>query len=183
MLLCAGATASSRAGGFADPGEPLDAGGVSDASRVDIAQRFRDTLICSPARAARDTARAMGVDARLDPALADMDQAQWTGRAFEEVAAAQPKPFSTWLANPTAGVPGGETMEAARMRTGRWLDDRAPADVSVAAITHPMIIRAAVAHALGLRLSATLAIDIAPLSCTTLSFKKTWRLQSLGCSC
>ena len=182
MLLCTGATASSRAGGFADPGEPLDAGGASDAAGLHIAERFRDTLICSPARAARETARAMGADARPDPALADMDQAQWTGRPFEEVAASQPKPFSTWLANPTAGVPGGETMEAARMRIGRWLDDRAPADVAVAAITHPMIIRAAVAHALGLRLSATLAIDIAPLSRTILSFRKKWRLQSLSCS-
>lgn len=182
MLLCIGATASSRRGGFADPGEALDAGGASDAARLHIAERFRDNLSCSPARAARETARALGAAQRLDPALADMDQGQWTGRPFEEIAAAEPKTFSAWLANPTAGVPGGETMEAARMRIGRWLDDRAPAGVSVAAITHPMLIRAAVAHVLGLRLGATLAVDIAPLSRTILSFNRMWRLQSLSCS-
>jgi broad specificity phosphatase PhoE len=42
-----------------------------------------------------------------------------------------------------------------------------------------MPIRAAIAHALDMSLHASLSIDIAPLSRTTLSFNGRWRLQSL----
>jgi broad specificity phosphatase PhoE len=46
-------------------------------------------------------------------------------------------------------------------------------------VTHPTVIRAALAHALGIPLPAALAIDVAPLSRTRLSFNRSWRLHSL----
>ncbi len=71
-------------------------------------------------------------------------------------------------------------MEQARLRVGTWMDGIAARQDSVCAVTHPMIVRAALAHALDMPLRATLAVDVAPLSRTTLSFNQTWRLQSLG---
>jgi broad specificity phosphatase PhoE len=71
-------------------------------------------------------------------------------------------------------------MEAVHVRTSAWLDTMTARDGAFLAITHPMIMRALLAHALQLPLASTLAIDIAPLSAARLSFNRRWRLQSLG---
>lgn len=176
MLVCAGATALSRSGGFPGPGDGLDAGGLRDARACRPPGRFAERVLCSPAFAARETAAAMGLAASVEPALADADHGEWAGLAFAAIGEAE---LVGWLGDPTRGAPGGESMALVQCRIGRWLDDIAPASGAVCAISHATTIRATLAHALGMPLAATLAIDLAPLSRTVLSFNGRWRLQAL----
>jgi broad specificity phosphatase PhoE len=180
LLICIAATASSREGGFPDPAEPLDVAGARAAARAALPDRFRAAVYRSPSRAAAETVSAMKLVASGDTALADLGHGSWTGRSFAEIEAGEPGALALWLADPTRGAPGGETMEQARNRVGTWMDRMAARNAPVCAITHPMIVRAALAHALALPLPTTLAIDVAPLSHTVLSFNRSWRLQSLG---
>ncbi|WP_395397568.1 histidine phosphatase family protein [Novosphingobium sp. BL-8A] len=177
LLLCIAPTASSREGRFPDSSEPLDEAGRRSAGHERIEERFRARMFRSPARAAEETAGALGLDAAIAEELADIDHGSWSGRSFAEIGA---RPFTDWLAHPDRGTPDGESMEQVRARVGRWLDHVAGLDSAICAITHPMTVRAALAHAIGIPLQATLAIDIAPLSRTILSFNRSWRLQSLG---
>ncbi|WP_052505708.1 histidine phosphatase family protein [Novosphingobium sp. P6W] len=176
LLLCAASTKLSRSGGFPGPADPLDEPGVRAAAACQLPSRYTAELRCSPAQSARETATAMGLTTRIDPALADIDHGHWAGCAFDEIA---PDALASWLADPAGGAPGGETMAQVQARVGAWLDDIAAASGAICAVTHSMTIRAALAHALGLPLPATLAIDLAPLSRTMLSFNGRWRLQSL----
>ncbi|HEX7751414.1 MAG TPA: histidine phosphatase family protein [Novosphingobium sp.] len=177
ILLCAGATASSRAGGFAAPGEPLDAGGRRAAEARRVADRFHGRTLTGPAVSARETAAAMGLSASVEPALAEIDHGAWTGRSFAEIHAEAPEALATWIADPTAGAPGGERMADVAVRAGAWLA-ALPAE-PLCAITHPMTIRCLLADALGLPLPATLGIDLAPLAQVRLSFHGRWRLQAI----
>jgi broad specificity phosphatase PhoE len=178
VLICAASTRSSRIGGFPAPEEPLDEAGRR-VSEFALEARFRGKVAIGPMLSARESARAIGVEGPIEPALADIDYGRWTGRSFEEVHAAEAEALAAWLADPTTACPGGETMAAVEMRVGCWLDAVAAREAPICAITHPMVIRAALARALGLPPRATLAIDIAPLSRTTLSHNRHWRLQSI----
>jgi broad specificity phosphatase PhoE len=179
LLVCAGSTRSSRVGGFPAPDEPLDDPGRQAASSFSIARRFGRSIVTSPTRAARDTAEAMGMTGVCDNALADIDHGLWTGQTFDEVYSQEPAEFADWLADPTKGAPGGEAMEIVRRRVADWLGRTATLDRPLCAIAHPTVIRTALSHALTLPLASTLAIDIAPLSRTVLSFNGRWRVQAL----
>ncbi|MGH6747516.1 histidine phosphatase family protein [Novosphingobium sp.] len=180
LLICIAATASSREGRFPEPAEPLDAAGRRDAALARLPQRYHAALQASPARAAAETASAMRLTARTEPALADIDHGEWQGLSFAQIEASDPGQLGRWLAEPAQGALAGETLDQVRTRIGAWMDRAAGSDAPTCAITHPMTIRAALSHALDLPLRAALAIDVAPLSCTVLSFNRSWRLQSLG---
>lgn len=180
MLLCAAATRASRIGAFAGPDEPLDEAGRAAAARIAIDRRFRGEAAIGPARAALETAQAMGLAGRTEPALADADHGGWSGRTFADVHAEAPEALAQWLSDPAFAPPDGEAMEGVAARAGRWLDGVAAGEGALCAITHATVIRAVLAHALELPLRATLAIDVAPLACAVLSFNRIWRLQSIG---
>lgn len=168
-----------RVGGFATHDEGLDAGGLEKAA----ARRLQAAAwLTSPALAARQTADALGVSAVVDAALRDIDHGAWAGMTFEQVQAADPAGLAAWLADPARGAPGGEGLAEVRARLADWLQIRAQASSPVVAVTHPMVVRAAIAEALHLPSAAALRIDIAPLSATTLSFNRAWRLQAI-CPC
>lgn len=180
LLLCAAPTSLSRSGGFPGPDDALDEPGRHAAAACVLPARFAGDVLHAPSRAAAETAAAMALAARIEPALADIDHGTWSGRSFEAVASADPAALPAWLADPLQGTPGGETMAQVQARIGHWLDAIAAVPGTPCALTHAMPIRAALAHALGIPLPATLAIDVAPLSRVMLSFNGRWRLQSLG---
>ena len=179
LFLCAAGTRSGRVGGFPALDEPLDAGGRRAAERSVIAPRFRASVAVSPMLAAIETAAALRLQGREEPALADIGHGEWAGRSFEQIHAEAPDELARWLIDPTMAVPGGEAMPAVEARVGVWLDAAASQDRPMCAISHAAVIRAALAHALHLPLRTTLAIDIAPLSRVHLSFNRTWRLQAI----
>jgi broad specificity phosphatase PhoE len=176
-FLCAGATASSRAGGFASADEGLDPDGSTKAARIEVA-RF-DHAVAAPSAAALDTATAARFTALPDPRLADIDHGDWSGRSFAEIEASAPDALYAWLADPAIGAPRGETIAMVAARVGAWLDEAAARGGKWLAITHPMTIRAALIHSLAMPAATAFAIDVAPLSTTILSFNRRWRLQEL----
>ena len=178
-LLCCGATAASRTAAFPRRGEPLDEGGRRMASARVFAGPAPTLTYVAPDPAARETASLLGLAGEVEPLLADIDHGDWTGRSLAELQASDAAGLARWLAEPAAGAPGGETLAAVAARIGPWLDRIAESDTGVLAITHPAVIRAAIAHALGCPVEITLNIDIAPLSETLLSFNRRWRLQGL----
>lgn len=166
-----------RVGAFPDPDEELDEAGLRRAltRRIEAA-----AWLTSPALAARQTTEALHVTAEVDDALRDIDHGAWTGSTFEAVQAADPVGLAAWLADPARGAPGGESLADVRARLAPWLQRHAHArSPTVVAITHPMVIRAALAEALDMPLAATLRIDIAPLAAVALSFNRLWRLQAI----
>lgn len=66
------------------------------------------------------------------------------------------------------------------LSTHDLLAARAGDEQRILAITHPTVMRAALAHVLEIPPSAAFRIDIAPLSRLTLSFNRQWRFQGLG---
>lgn len=104
VLLCAGATASARSGGFPDAAEPLDQGGSSKARAFKLDGPVARRCWTSPARVAVETAAMLGLDAMPEPALRDIDHGDWTGRALDTI---EPTALMAWLAAPEQGAPGG----------------------------------------------------------------------------
>lgn len=181
-LLCHASTATMRQGGFPSPDEPLDPAGARAMARRPGVGRMgvgpMGGLRVSPARAARETAAALG-EACVDAALRDMDHGDWTGRRLADL---DPAAVGAWLRDPAAGAPGGERLDEVVERMAAWLAAAAACDrvADILAVTHPMVVRAALAAALDLPPAATLRIDVAPLSAATLSFNGVWRLRSIG---
>jgi broad specificity phosphatase PhoE len=165
-----------REGGFPAPGEAVDEGGSRATAGLRLPRPTPRTIVTSPMAAAQQTADLLGVAAQVEPALRDIDHGDWAGRSFADIHTRDPGAFARWLADPAPGAPGGETMAVLLSRVGVWMDG---IDGDVLAITHPMVIRAAIGVALDLPQQALLRIDIAPLSSVTLSFNRGWRLQTL----
>lgn len=180
LLLSAGPTRSSRVGAFALPTEGLDAPGRRAATACRLPARFRDNVLTSPWRAARETAELIGVAGTVQPALADLDPGSWGGCSFTDIAARDSDRLSQWIADARAGAPGGESMAHGVARVAPLIDALRETESASCWITHPMMIRAALSHMLGFPLIATLAIDIAPLASARLSFNGKWRLQALS---
>ncbi len=177
-FLCAGATASSRIGAFPSPDEPLDEGGARKVAAFRLRGAKPDQVMVSPSRAAAETAR--GFESAMEACLADLDFGDWTGRTLVDVEAVDAAGLRAWLADPGAATPGGESMGALVVRVGGWVDRLANADRTILAISHPAVLRAAIAHCLLVPLASAMRIDAAPLTTLRLSFHGHWRLQELG---
>jgi broad specificity phosphatase PhoE len=157
-------TSATRAGSFpAD--EPVDERGRAAAAALAAALPRRCDVVCGPERRCVETARAAGLGAIVDEALADCDYAAWSGRAVADLDAADGR---AWRTDPDAAPHGGETLRAFAARVGAWLDEQVTAAGATVAITHAAVVRAAVVHALGTPLDTFWRLDIAPLSITEL---------------
>ena len=174
LLISHAPTAAMPAGRFpAD--DPLDARGLADAqaaqarlSHLSHLAAFNEApAFVSPAVCARDTASALGLNAKVDAALADIDYGNWTGRRLADLAAQTPIDLTAWMHDPDAAPHGGESFSQAVKRIGEWLDtlDVAQSNArDVIAVTHAAIIRAAVIHALAASSAIFPRIEIAPLT-------------------
>jgi broad specificity phosphatase PhoE len=168
-----------REGVFASPNEPLDEGGHRKAAQHRLPGPKPDRTVTSPALAARQTAGALLAGAEVDAAIRDIDPGAWSGRALADIHETDGQALSLWISDPTRGAPGGETMAQVAARVAGWLADQARSDARIVAITHASVIRAAIALVLDVPVGAGFNIDIAPLSATSLSFNRRWRLQEL----
>lgn len=176
ILLCHAATRAMREGAFPQLDEPIDDGGVRKAQTRRLKQR---DCLSSPSLAARQTADTLGIGVHVDEALRDMDYGDWAGHSFARLHGDSPDKFAQWMADPASGAPGGEPLTAVCDRMTAWMNDLCSGDGDRLAITHPMVIRAAIAAALDISPEATLRIDIAPLTQVHLSWNRVWRLQGI----
>ncbi|MEU1590395.1 histidine phosphatase family protein [Micromonospora sp. NPDC005710] len=184
-LVAHGHTASLRRAHFGGADDGLDEGGL----RVALAQAHadpggrghlgvHDICLSSPAAAARQTADAFGLLPTIETALADCDYGDWSGLSLEEVAGADPRAVHDWLSTPDTAPPGGESVTTVRDRVGSWLDGHCGAGRRIVAITHPLVIRVAVVHALGLPTAVYRQVDVEPLAIVRLTGQGTrWHLR------
>lgn len=139
---------------------------------VPAAARYRT----APSARCRETATLLGLDARVDEALRDLDPGAWRGRTLDEVAAADPAGLAAWTTDPDAAPHGGESVTSLCARAADWLDALPPG--RLLAVTPPAFVRAAVVHALGAPPTAFWRVDVEPLALTRLSGRAgRWNLR------
>src|ERR1700722_19673837 len=167
-LLAHGASAATRAARFPDD-EELEPSALGAIEALRGKLRPYAQVLIAPARAARETAQALGFDAEVEMALRDCDYGRWRGLASKDVAEREPDAFAAWLGDPTAAPHGGESVAALIERTGAWLTQALARHGATLAVTHASVVRAAIANALGAGFPAFARIDVAPLSLARLS--------------
>jgi broad specificity phosphatase PhoE len=134
-----------------------------------LASERIDRVACSPLERTRDTAAAIATAGgqpapEIVEALIEIDMGDWTGVAFGDLGGVA---WDAWnSARGSARIPGGETMAEAQARIVGYMTDaaRAADDATIALVTHSDMIRAAVAHALGLSLDHLLRFEVGPAS-------------------
>jgi broad specificity phosphatase PhoE len=179
-LLAHGPSAATRAARFPDD-EALEPSAVGVLQALSGRLRPYALVLTGPARAARETATALGFDAEVEMALRDCDYGRWRGLASKDVAEREPDGFAAWLGDPEAAPHGGESLTALIERTHAWLTQTLARESATLAVTHASVVRAAIANALGANSSAFARIDVAPLSLARLSGRAgRWNLVALG---
>ncbi len=165
-----GAVLAGRMEGVALSGE-----GAAQAAR--LAKRFAKVgataVVSSPVQRAMETAApiaaALGLAVQIDSGFEEIDFGQWTGAAFADLAASPG--WHGWNAvRGLAPTPGGETMLAAQARAAGGLSSlraRYP-NGAVIVVSHSDIIKAILAHVLGMPLDLIGRIEIAPASVSVL---------------
>ncbi|MEU1361169.1 histidine phosphatase family protein [Micromonospora zamorensis] len=184
-LVAHGHTAALRRARFGGSDDGLDEGGLRAALAQAHAGSERrghlgvaDACVSSPAAAAIQTADALGLLPSIEAALADCDYGDWTARSFEEIAVEQPQALHAWMSAPESAPHGGESVAAVRDRVGHWLDGQRGRGQRITAITHPLVIRVAVVHALDLPLATYRQVDVEPLAIVRLTGRGArWQLR------
>ncbi|MYT27530.1 histidine phosphatase family protein [Streptomyces sp. SID8354] len=164
-----------------DDGASLDPAGARQACAAAYSLPAAERYLYAPAARCRQTAAALGLEARPATDLRDLDVGTWQGRTLDEVTATSPQSVAAWLSDPTAAPHGGESIAALTDRVGGWLDAQGVEAGRVLAVVEPAVIRAAVVHALGLPPAAFWRLDVRPLSLTTLTGRSgRWNLHCGG---
>jgi broad specificity phosphatase PhoE len=179
-LLAHGASTATRAAWFPDD-EALEPSAVAALQALRGRVRPYARVLTAPARAARETAAALGFDAEVELALSDCDYGRWRGLASKDVAEREPEAFAAWVADPAAAPHGGESVTALIERAHAWLTQSLAREGATLAVTHASVVRAAIVNALGAGPSSFARIDVAPLSLARLSgHAGRWNLVALG---
>lgn len=158
------------------PGVTLGSEGRRQAER--LAERFASeriaAVVTSPLERAFETAQIianrLGLDVQVSPNLNEIDFGAWTGQSFEALG-----PDPRWICwnreRDTVEPPGGESMGAAQTRIVRDIERvrREFPDTGVILVSHCDVIKAALAHVLGLPLDAYQLFDIGPASVSVLA--------------
>lgn len=186
-LVCHAATASMRTAAFPDD-EPIEDRAMPGIAALASRLRRADHSWTAPERRTRQTSEALHRAAPGEPVplveteLRECDYGRWRGRSFADIEQAEGgEALLAWSADPAAAPHGGETLLAMLGRTAAWLDLQAATEGHGLVVAHASTIRALVLHAIGAPPASFWRIDIAPLSLTTLSFNRQWRLGPAGC--
>jgi broad specificity phosphatase PhoE len=173
-------TSATRLAAFA-ANDPLEAAGLEAAQLAAGTIRRVDAAWSSPAAASRETAAALGLIAREEPELREIDYGGWAGRPMDEVSQTDPAGFAAWLSDPFSAPHGGESIDRAVARTAQWLGSLDQEAARVVAVTHASIIRAAIVTVLDAPLAAFWRIDVPPLCRASLQRRgRVWTLRWVG---
>jgi broad specificity phosphatase PhoE len=137
-------------------------------------------IYCGPEKRTQQTAKALGLEPSAAVELADVDYGMWNGKDIEEVYATDPDGLTCWLTDVNASPHGGESFTRLIARVQRWMEGRIAGHT--VAVTHSVVVRAAVVCALQAAPESFSRVEIAPLTLTDLRFNgKHWTLRSMGC--
>ena len=156
------------------PGIPLSAAGERQADMLArrLGRQAFAAIQASPVVRAERTATAIAGDRPVTvvPALEEIDFGAWAGRSFAEL---ETDPgWRSWNASRGgARAPGGEAMAEAQARAVAHVDAAAGEHPGgdVAMVSHADVIRAVIAHYIGLSLDNILRFDIDPASVSRLA--------------
>ncbi|MFT0516091.1 histidine phosphatase family protein [Pseudomonas faucium] len=137
------------------------------------------TGLAGPELRATQTARWLGLQASVEPALRDCDFGWWKGVSLKALQRDEPALLQAWLSDPHSAPHGGESIADVCQRVARWLEGFTTPGHWVA-VTHPMVIRAAMMHVLQCPLPAFHRIDVQPLSQLHLGHYGMWRVRLAG---
>lgn len=160
-----------------DPAVAIEA--IEPAGRLPAFEGRRTRFLHAPeARAAQTVALFTG-HSEVAPALRDCDFGRWKDRTLDDVAQAEPEALGQWLADWASAPHGGESIRQVCQRVERWMDSL-QGEGHLVAVSHPLILRAALMRVLQCPPSAFHAIDIDPLGRLDLRFNGRWRLRCGG---
>lgn len=192
ILLVRHATTAStgkRLGGWT-PGVHLDPAGEKQAAATArrIAAGVRVAAVySSPLERTQDTAKAIARACRLRvrtrQGLGEVDYGDWTDRPLGTLR--RRKDWAVIQQIPSRfEFPGGESIRAAQARVVDELEELAGAHVgdTIVAVSHADIVKAAVAHFVGMPLDMFQRVVIAPASITTLRLSTGHPPILLGCN-
>ncbi|HEY0779456.1 MAG TPA: histidine phosphatase family protein [Gemmatirosa sp.] len=135
-----------------------------------------DAVIASPLARAQQTgaaiARAHGLPVTCEPALLELDFGRWTNRAIADLGAdADWVPFNSYRSGTPAG--GAELAVAVQARAVAALLARARAtpDATIAAVSHGDVVRAVLAHVMGVPIDLQLRLEISPASVSEIELR------------
>jgi broad specificity phosphatase PhoE len=158
-----GATKATRAALFPRD-EPLEAASIAKAAALAPRMGRVDAAWTGAALRAVQTAEALGLAAKIDPLLADIDLGDWAGKSLAELEAADAPGLAKWMEDPSAAPHGGESITHLLTRIADWLDKTAVGKDRIVAVTHAAVIRAAAIITLDANPKSFWRIDVAPLS-------------------
>lgn len=172
-LICHAVTPFQKQGRFAaDESVVMDWRNAS----LSLAGRYKKNprLLCGPEARTRQTAGLFGRDPKVEKALRDGDWGRWAG---QDVNAVDRHELMEWLTDNASAPHGGESVDKICARVGRWMKSLEHHPGHVVAVTHPLVIRAAMLYVMQFPISMFYLIDVEPLSATELRFNDVWRLR------
>ena len=170
------------------PGVGLSGEGQAQAAQVadTLASRPIQAVLSSPLERAQATAAAIatrhGLPVQTDPGLNEIDFGAWTGAAFSDLE--RQADWHAWNRfRSLAPTPGGETMVAAQARALAAVARARVAhpDGEVALVGHSDLLKAVLAHILGMPLDLLLRIDLHPAHrCVVALFDDDARVEGIN---
>jgi broad specificity phosphatase PhoE len=177
LTLVSHAMTDAMAAGRFPTDEPLNSTGHRQVD-ASIELGITDVAVTAPEKRTRQTAELLGLQARVEQRLADLDCGRWRGDVLGGVRSAE---LAVWLTDPTRAPHGGESIVDLIGRVHGWMDSLTARKSRVIAVTHPAVIRAAILIALEAPPKSFWRIDIAPVSRTVMHFRgHAWTLRSNG---
>jgi broad specificity phosphatase PhoE len=133
-------------------------------------------VLAGPEQRCLQTAELLGLQAVVEPRLADLDCGRWRGDVLSGVLPAE---LAMWLTDPTRAPHGGESVIDLIGRVAGWLESLTAVKSTTVAVTHPAVVRAAILTALDAPPKSFWRIDIGPVSRTVMHFRgHAWTLRS-----
>lgn len=175
-LICHARTVAQKLARF-PLDEPLEMDWQAQAGSRAAAFKRPPRLLSAPEQRARQTAALYGASVETVPALRDCDMGRWLGLSIDDLHREQPEALQTWLADSHSAPHGGESVAQLCERVAAWLAVLSEQPGHVLAVTHPLVIRAALLHVMQCPPASFNAIDIEPLAQVELRFNGRWRLR------
>lgn len=170
-LISHAATEAQRLGRF-----HIDGDGIEDATGQALALVKDSNILTGPELRAMQTAGLSGLGSAVEPALRDCDVGRWRGASLKALQRDEPALLQEWLTDPHCAPHGGESIADVCQRVALWLDSFDKPGHWVA-VTHPMIVRAALMHVMQSPLAAFHRLDVQPLSQLRLGHYGMWRVR------
>ena len=140
-----------------------------------LAQAKLNALYASPLERTMETAQAIAKHHNLEvterPGIVEVDYGTWTGQAIKKLAKKKSWPIIQFYPS-GAGFPNGETMYQMQARMVHEINQMVTEhpEQTIAVVGHADLIKAAVAHYLGVHFDLFQRIVISTASITTISF-------------